>query len=901
MAKSNNSMIPQILVLLIPRSYREQALGDLEERLGCSLQPRPRGVAGNVRLYLTVIRIAWAVRVTDRRVRSRDRREYRRERAQAPLSGYERWEEHMRAVMRDLRYTFRSWSRKPGFYTVIFIVFALGIGTSTLVFSLVNGVLLQPLPYAEPDRLTIPWQTHPHWRDGDNATLRARWDRFTVSYPVYEDWLEQSPVFEDVGIHLETVFIAEGSEQAERIRGTRATFGVFRALGVEPLLGRTFLPEEDRIGGPRLVVLSYGLWQERYGSDPDILGRTMILNEQPFTITGVMPRGFYFPAAGRLWATFSDAYREMHRNSNTFTPIARLRPGISLDVAQREMEALAEHLKEVHPIPGRDYGINLTFLHDEVVGDVRSALVLLLNAVGIVLLIACANIASLLLLRASERRRELAVRLSLGAGRRRLMGQLLTEGIALSVLGGGLGLVLAAVSLGPFLHLLPPDTPRLDEISLDPGVLIFSIVLSVITGIVVSLLPGLASSGMKLTTVLKDTALGAMGSRRRNRAHTFLLVSEIALTFVLLVGAGLLTTSFTRLMTVDKGFIAEGVLTVSLDMRGARYASDETRSQAYAGISEALASVPGVTALSAASFGPFRGMSSDRSTMETRSGLVETPIDNQSVSPSYFATLGIPLLAGRTFTDDEIETDLPVVIVNEAMTRAFWPGEDPQGQRMRLGGKGSSSPWLRVVGVVGDTRSRLQTEPPPAVYLPLSGASYHRFIVKTAVDPISIIGAIRDAIRSVDPGIPIAGIRPLEADISRTVATPRTLTITLGAFALFSTLLAVVGIFGLLAQAVSQRRGEIGIRLALGAETGRIMTGILARGLRLLLAGVAAGIAIALVFVRTVQPLLFETEGTDPVMFLAVSVLLIVTGIGVGIIPARRAMKVNPVEALRVE
>jgi len=807
----------------------------------------------------------------------------------------------MRAVMRDLRYTFRSWSRKPGFYTVIFVVFALGIGTSTLVFSLVNGVLLQPLPYAEPDRLTIPWQTHPHWRDGDNATLRARWDRFTVSYPVYEDWLEQSPVFEDVGIHLETVFIAEGSEQAERIRGTRATFGVFRALGVEPLLGRTFLPEEDRIGGPRLVVLSYGLWQERYGSDPDILGRTMILNEQPFTIVGVMPRGFYFPDAGRLWVTFPDNLRSQPRNNNPFTPVARLRPGISLDVAQREMEALAEHLKEVHPIPGRDYGVNLTFLHDEVVGDLRSALVLLLGAVGIVLLIACANIASLLLLRASERRRELAVRLSLGAGRRRLLGQLLTEGIALSVLGGGSGLLLAAVFLDPFLRLLPPDTPRLGEVSLDPGVLLFSIALSVTTGIVVSLLPGLVSSGTKLTTVLKDTTRGAMGSRRRNRAHTFLLVSEIALTFVLLVGAGLLTRSFTRLMTVDKGFVADGVLTLSLDVRGSRYASIEALSLAYKGFAEALEAVPGVTGVSATSAGPFRSMSNNRSTMDTRSGLMETPIDMQRVSPSYFATLGIPLLAGRTFTADEMDTEVPVVIVNEAMTRAFWPGENPLEQRLKRGGEGSTQPWLRVVGVVGDTRNRLQTEPPPIVYQTLPGPYFRRFIVKTAVDPITVIDAIRDAIRAVDSGVPIEGINPLEADISRTVATPRTLTITLGVFALFAALLAVVGIFGLLAQAVSQRRGEIGIRLALGAEAGRIMTGVLARGLRLLLAGVAAGIAIALVFVRTVQPLLFETEGTDPVMFLAVSVLLIVTGIGAGIIPARRAMKVNPVEALRVE
>ena len=414
-------------------------------------------------------------------------------------------------MVHAIRHALRGLRRKPAFYSAVLLVFALGIAANTIIFSLVHGILLRPLPYPDADHLVVAWQTAPNWLNSDNPGLRARWDRLQVSFPVFRDWREQSPLFEDLGLYMPTTLIATGGDRPQRLRGARVTSGVFRALGVAPSLGRTFLKEEDDPGGPSLVVLSHGLWVERFGARPDVLGQAMTLNEESHTVVGIMPPGFRFLGDARLWVTFPDFWRELGRNSNLGPSVARLRPDVTLASAQREMEVLQERLNELHPIPARNYGVHLVGLHEETVGDTRPILNLLWGSVLIFLLIGCANITSLLLLRASERRRELAVRLSLGAGRRQLLSQLLTEGVVLSVLGGGLGVLLAVAFLEPFLRLMPEATPRLSEVSLGGEVLIVSLLLSVATGIVASLIPGLLMSGKHRGTATEPHPIRSPG------------------------------------------------------------------------------------------------------------------------------------------------------------------------------------------------------------------------------------------------------------------------------------------------------------------------------------------------------------------------------------------------------
>ena len=803
-------------------------------------------------------------------------------------------------IVYDIRHSLRSFRRKPAFYCAVLVVFALGIGANTVIFSVVNGVILQPLPYANPDRLVVPWQTHPHWLASDNPGLRAQWDRLGMAYPVYEDWLEKNPVFDELGIYDSRTFLATGGDRPERLEGARASNGVFRALGVEPMLGRTFLDEEDRMGGPRLVVLSHGLWLRRFGADPTVLGQTMMLDETPHTIIGVMPRGFSFPSGSSLWATFPDSDRQRGRNNQFAVAVARLKPTVTIESAQGQMEILADQLKELHPIPGRDYGVNLVGLHEETVGNVRSALILLLGAVGIFLTIACANITSLFLLRASERKKELAVRLSLGAGRKRILGQLLTEGLVMSVIGGGLGLLLAFTTLGPFLRLLPSGTPRLDEVSLDARVLAFSLALSVATGALASVFPGLIASGARLTAVLKDSGRGTVGGKRRNRAQFALLVSEVTLTFVLLVGAGLLARSFSRLTSVDPGFSSDGIVLMRMDMRGDRYSSIGQLRQAYDELSNRLEALPGVTAVAVASPGPFRNWWSNGTTVDTRGGMVETNTQQEEISANYFETLGIPLLEGRVFTPDEMQSRLPVVVVNETMANSFWPEEGALGQRVKFGGPDNDSPWRTVIGVVSDVRRLLDGEPYATLFHPLS---YRQaaVVIKTARDPALVLAGAREALKAVDPDVPIGSLNTLETEINATVAGPRVRTVLLGAFSLFSAFLAVLGIFGLLAYAVTQRTNEIGIRMALGAETGTVMRGVLQRGFTILALGLTLGVLITLVAVRVLEPFLFQVGKTDPGTIIVVALLLSTATIGASILPARRAMRVDPVEALRAE
>jgi putative ABC transport system permease protein len=815
--------------------------------------------------------------------------------------------------------------RRPALLLVVLLVFALGIGGSTVIFSVVNGVLLSPLPYPESERLVNVWQTIPEWRETPPAPrLQAYWNRMWVSFPVYEDWLELNRVFESIGIFAGATYTATGGDRAEQITGTRVTFGVFDALGVRPMLGRAFNREEDRVGGPRMVVLSHGLWQRRFGADSAVVGRTMVLDESRYTIVGVMPEGFYFPAAGEMWTTFSDSDRQRHRFNQFAWGIARLKPGISLKRAQTEMEVLAVRMSEAHPST-YDYGVRLVSRKEDVVGDARPALLLLLGAVGVVLLIACANIANLLLVTATERRKELAVRSALGARRGRLLGQLLTESVALSVVGGGFGLWLAVWSIEPFVALLPAGTPRLADIALDIRVLAFSAVLSVLTGVLVGTLPALTAVRTQLTTVLNDSSRGFVGGRHRNRTQGVLLVSEIALTFVLLVGAGLLTRSLLHLTSVERGFVSGNVITLRLELSAARYTSDDRVRAFYQELYERLESIPGVQAVAAATQMPFSGGTTRNiTTVEARAGLVETNVERANVSASYFRVMSIPLVAGRAFTPQDKYSDTPVAIVSQAMARTYWPDEEAVGRRIKEGGDAvfddvvgveGDWPWLTVVGVAGDVRHEgLDVEQQAKMYLPfrqgmtwqIDGdgqfvSSNRTVVLKTSIDPSGVMAAAREVVKAMDPDLPIIELSTLDRLISRSVAGPRFRTILIGSLAALATVLAVVGIFGVLAYAVARRTNEIGIRMALGAAGSDVVRGVLKRGMAQLATGLAIGLVVSLAAVQVLERFLFEISPTDLGTLIAVVVLLTSAALAASYIPARRATRVDPVDALRRE
>jgi len=882
-----------LLSLSLPNRYREQQLGDLREAF-LSLQELAGRSEARRWYWSQVLKSVvpnLAVSFRRHRLSHRDKRSRGRN-----LGG---------AFVQDLTYAVRSLKRRPAFYSVVMLVFALGIGANTIIFSVVDGVVLRPLPYPEPDRLVVPWQTDLTLLDDPGPHIQAYGQRFSLSYPVYRDWLGQNTVFENLGIHTVSggTFLTSWDGQAQRIGGARVTHGVFAALGVQPILGRNFIKDEDRVSGPNRVVLGYGLWQRRFGSDSGVIGRTMILDEQPHMIVGVMPQGFQFPAGSEIWTNFSNAGEHLlDRDHNSFEPVARLRPEVTLERAQREMEILAEHLREIHPIPGKGYGVNIVYLHDETVGSVRPALLLLLGCVGVFLVIACANIANLLLVRTSERRNELAVRLSLGASRGRMLAQLLTEGLALSLAGGLLGTLVAIVCADPFIAFLPSDTPRLGEIGVDVRVLGFSAVLTVLTGMTVGALPALGPVRTRLTTVLQDTSRGSSGSRHRNRVQAWLLVSQIALTFVLLVGAGLLVKSFARLTSVERGFDAEGIVTLDIDMRTSRYASDQEQRAAFEGLYERLRAIPGVTGVGSTRAGPFLSRWSNEVLVETPTGQVWTSPLMDFVSGSYFRTMGIPLLAGRTFHAYESFRGAPVVIVNERLARAFWPNESAIGKRIiwEEAVVDSTSPWLTVVGVVGNVRRRLEDDPYPAAYYPLFYGN-PTIVLKAAADPAQVGDAVRAAVRAVDPAIPIVGLRILERTIDASVAGPRVRTVLFATLAALAATLAVVGIFGVLAYAVAQRTSEIGIRIALGAVSGDVIRGVVNRGLMLLGVGVAIGLAVSLAAVRALDRFLFQVDPVDPATLLSVVALLTVAALAASFVPARRAASVDPVEALRRE
>jgi putative ABC transport system permease protein len=814
----------------------------------------------------------------------------------------------MDILRQDIHYAVRTLLRSPGFTAVALMTLALGIAANTAIFSVVNAVLLRPLPYGDSDRLVNVWESRP--AQGEELS--------TVSYSSYREWVAESQSFEALGAYTITTFNVTGGRDPERVDALAVTASLLPTLGVEPHLGRGFLPEADRPGGPRTVLISDGLWRRNFGGDSTLVGRTVQLNGVPYEVVGVLPQGFEFPPPLRLeqlsrsrpaevWVpvgTLEEVFQDP--GAKRFFTVGRLAPGVSLAGARAELSTIAARPVPEEPQAGGGGGIRLVSLREQVIGPVRPALLVLMGAVVLVLLIACANLGTLLLARLAARGREVAVRAALGAGRGRIVGQLLTENVLLALLGGGTGLLLAVWGIDALAAVLPESLPRGHEIEIDARVLGFTLALSVATGLLVGLLPALRASRADLYASLRTGGAGAIGERSTRRAHGTLVSVEIALAVALLVGAGLLIRSFAELAKVDPGFETENLLTFDLQLPGSRYPDITATGRFYHELQTRLAALPGIRSASAIDRLPFGQSSSQMPIVvagrpEPRPG--EAPMaQNVTVLPGYFETVGLPLLRGRTLQGEDRDEAAPVVVISRSLADRLWPGQSPVGQRILAFGR---RPY-EVVGVVGDVRHYGPTAgPEPMVYFPHGQLPFNRswmtLVVRTAVEPERLVAAARNEVRRLEPELPISNLQTFRSLQSTHVAGERFNASLMGVFAALALTLAAVGIYGVVSFAVAWRTREIGIRTALGAGTRDVMRMVLGQGAKLALAGVGLGLAAAFGLTRLLSSLLYGVSATDPVIFMSVGLLLTAVALLASYLPARRAARVDPMIALRAE
>ncbi len=799
----------------------------------------------------------------------------------------------LETLWQDLRYGVRTLRKSPGFTTVAVLSLALGIGANTAIFSVVNAVLLKPLPYDEPDRLIQVWGTNT--QAGINTSV--------VSVPNFIDWQNQNQSFEHLAAYTFSAFTLTGKDEPEQIRSGKVSASLFDLLRVKPIIGRGFLREEDKHGGERVVVVSHGLWQRRFGADPDLVGQTLTLNNQSYTVVGIMPERFDFPGEVEMWTPNAFDFGEFmsQRGTRYLRIIARLKPGISLQQAQAEMDTIAGRLAQQYPDTNGLQGVNLVPLHEATVGRARPTLLILFSAVGFVLLIASSNVANLLLARATLRHKEIAIRGALGASRLRVIRQLITESVLLAGLGGVAGLLLAVWSLELLVSAIPDNVPRVKEIGVDGSVLGWTFLVSMLTGLIFGLAPALGASKPDLNESLKETGKSITADPRHNRVRSLLVISEVALSLVLLISAGLMINSFWRLQQVKTGFSPENVLAVTLSLPSYKYPKKEQQAAFFKEALERIENLPGVSSAGVTTILPLSGsMSAANFQIAGRPPLEKEPqTDLRSISPNYLHTMRIPLLRGRFFTERDTQDAPAVCIINETLARRFLAGEDPLGQHIELGKS------YQIVGVVGDVRhSKLDAETGPEMYRPyLQSPSPSVTIVarSSASDVTSLAAAVRNEIRAIDKDQLIYSLETMEQVRAKSVAPQRFNTLLLTIFAGVSLILAAVGIYGVMAYSVTQRTQEIGIRIALGAQTGDVLKLIVKQGMMLALVGVAIGLIAAFTFTRVLTSLLYGVSATDPMTYVAVTSLLTVVAVLACYIPARRATKVDPMVALRYE
>jgi putative ABC transport system permease protein len=815
----------------------------------------------------------------------------------------------MESFIRDLRFGARMLMKNSGFTLIAALTLALGIGANTAIFSVVNAVLLRPLPYEEADRLVFLTERSPQNED------------MTLSYPDFADWRAQNRVFEHIGVHNAGDYNLTGGGEPERLRAGRASADLFSALRVRAALGRLFTNEEDKPGAPHVVVLSHMLWQRRFGGNPNILNQSLTLNERSYTVVGVLPPDFRFEERNEIWVPVEANLSEIVLRGRSTHPflrgVARLKAGVTLEQARAEMDAIAARLAQQYPIK-KNVGARITPLLENYVHDARRALWILLGAVALVLLIACANVANLMLARAATREREMAVRVAFGAGRWRVIRQLLTESLLLAVVGGGLGFLLAEWGVKLILAFSANSLPRASEIGLDTRVLVFTVAVSALTAVLFGLAPALQASRADVHESLKETARSATGGRHRLRE--VLIITEVALTLALLIGAGLLIRSFYRLQQVNPGFVDERVLSFRVSLPVQKYAHENQWLNFYQQVIEKLRALPGVKEVGIASRVPLDGNNNANAFRVVGQPHVQA-MQVCFVSPDYFRTMGIPLLRGRYFTEQDNRSHLSeerlrgldrgdrlalgrkTVIVDEEFARRHWPNQDPVGKQILWDIRGGSP--ITVVGVVGRVKLDRPQEPIGVVQGYVAFLEYPQpvmsFVVKTSLEPERMIAAAREQVQAVDASQPIYDIKTLTQLRAAAIAPQRFNLLLLGLFAVVALTLAVVGIYGVMSYAVTQRRRELGIRMALGAQTRDVLRLVLRQGLTLALAGTAIGLAAAFGLTRLMKSLLFGVSPTDSLTFSAVAVLLLLTALAACWIPARRATKVDPLTALRQE
>ena len=818
--------------------------------------------------------------------------------------------------LQDLRYGARTMAKARGFTLVAIITLALGIGANTAMFSVVNTVLLRPLPYRDAKSL-VELGGYDMRRPGSGVA------QGTVSYPNIMDVRERNRSFEDVGLYTDAEYTLTGAGDPLHVKSEVVSADMFRLLGAQPWLGRNFLPPEDA-PGHHVVLLSDRFWRAHFNGDPGVIGRAIALNGRSYTIVGVMGRGFQFPidaAARDLWVTFSrmgesdskdpkDLPRTAQRGNDSYNALARLKPGVTVAQANADLAGIARALAAEYPDNDAHMGISASGLLDFVIGDTRTPLLLLLVAVGVVLLIACANVANLLLARATGRGREIAIRDALGATRRRIVRQLVTESVLLSGAGAVLGVGFAYGALAGVLRLYPDTLPRVQEVSIDYRVLLFTVALALVTAIMFGVLPAWHASSPNPNGAMREGGRTASASARQNRVRSGLVIAETAVGVMLLICAGLLIRSLNRLAHADLGFDPAHVLTATFDLSDTRYNPDQM-DRFVGDLVKRLNALPGVVRAAGALPLPLHndGWMISFNLLERPAPKAEQPSAGfYNVTPGLFETLNIPLLRGRTFGEQDQRNGPPVMIINAAFARKYFPHENPIGQRVEIGaGEGPARAAYKtreIIGIVGDVRrENLRKEPIPAYYVPLSQLMWGApvLVIRTAGDPQAVVPEVRKVLASMDPEAPLYDVRTMNEYLALDLGRARFQTVLLALFAGIALLLTAVGLYGVMAYAVVQRAQEIGVRMALGASRGEVLRMILQRGALLSLSGLAVGVLGALAIARLIQSLLYEIPPRDPITYLAVCVTLGAVGLVASYIPALRATRVDPIIALRYE
>jgi len=823
----------------------------------------------------------------------------------------------MATLWQDLRYAARAARLTPAYSVIVVATLALGIGANAAIFSVIDAVMLRPY-YPDMDRLVVL-----------NETTRQG-DQMSIAWPTFQDWLARNQSFEQLGIYRNTTVNLTGTEQAERLSAAVASSGVFGAAGFQPLLGRAFTADDDAPGAARVAVLSERLWRRRFGADPAILGRTIVLSNDAHLVVGVMPAGMRFPS--RL----TDVWLPLGPVVATFPPsrgahpglygVAKLKPGMTFERAVADMDTVARAIEQEHPDTNRDVAVRVARYYDQIVSGIRPTLMMLVGAVGFVLMIACANLANLTLARTERRQREVAVRAALGADRRRIVQQLLAESLLLAVIGGSLGVMLAAWMVRLFVASGPVIVPRIDLVAVDGRVVAFAALLSIATGVLFGLMPAFRAASTDLLSAIRQSARGATSGVAARRFRAALVVAEVALALVLLVGAGLMIRSFSRLMAVETGFEPDGVVTMRLSVPASKYRDLARWTAFHDDLAGRVAAIPGVTAAGVNSAVPLEGGGSEAGVFVEGHPMVQGKADAatlfQTSSPGYFRAMGIRLVRGRYFTERDTRAAVPVVIVDDSLVAKLFPGEDPIGRRIafefRGGGHGASTEsmtsaavWREIVGVVAHVRHYGIAAEPPYVqlYTPFNQLpTYYEqrrptmaLFVRTSLPAEALTAAIRREAAAVDADVPVYGVQTMNTYLRQNTEQPRLSVVLLGGLGALALALAVIGIYGVVSYSVTQRTAEFGVRMALGATGRDVLKLVVGQVSALVGAGLAIGIGASLALGSVMQTLLYEVSPRDPLTMTAIGLLLAVVALAAGIVPARRATRVDPLVALRAE